>query len=86
MSNVCSAERPPRYRRHKKSGQAVATFNGRDIYFGKYGTAASCEQGLAIVEPRSTLTRFGRWDIDRGYWPFLSKKQISCGLTRVPET
>src|SRR5262245_28097033 len=33
----------PRYRRHKSTGQAVARLEGRDIYFGKYGTAASRE-------------------------------------------
>jgi integrase len=31
----------PAYRRHKASGQAVVTLNGKDIYLGRYGTAAS---------------------------------------------
>lgn len=31
----------PSYRKHKASGQAVVTLNGRDHYLGKYGTAAS---------------------------------------------
>jgi integrase len=31
----------PKYRRHRRSGQAVVTLNGRDFYLGKYDTAAS---------------------------------------------
>jgi integrase len=31
----------PKYRRHRNSGQAVVTLNGRDFYLGKYGTPAS---------------------------------------------
>jgi integrase len=33
----------PRYRRHKSTGQAVVRLEGRDIYLGKYRTAASRE-------------------------------------------
>ncbi|MCC6670119.1 MAG: hypothetical protein IT458_03600 [Planctomycetes bacterium] len=35
--------RLPSYRRHKPTGQAVVTLNGRDHYLGRYGTAASVE-------------------------------------------
>ena len=31
----------PKYRRHRHSGQAIVTFNGRDHYLGPYGTKAS---------------------------------------------
>lgn len=31
----------PSYRLHRKSGQAVVTLNGRDLYLGKHNTAAS---------------------------------------------
>src|ERR1700722_5914175 len=31
----------PSYRRHKQSGQAIVTLNGRDILLGPHGTAAS---------------------------------------------
>lgn len=31
----------PSYRLHKRSGQAVVTLNGRDIYLGRHGTAES---------------------------------------------
>jgi len=33
--------RNPSYRKHRATGQAVATFDGRDVYLGKFGTAAS---------------------------------------------
>ena len=31
----------PRYRKHRASGQAVVTLNGRDFYLGPHGTNAS---------------------------------------------
>jgi integrase len=40
MANTSSL-RVPKYRRHKPTGQAVVTLSGRDLYLGKYGTAAS---------------------------------------------
>jgi integrase len=43
MSNLCSPERAPAYRLHKRSGQAVVTIDGRDIYLGKYRSEASRE-------------------------------------------
>jgi integrase len=33
--------RVPSYRRHKPTGQAVVTINGRDLYLGKWNSAAS---------------------------------------------
>lgn len=33
--------RIPKYRKHKPSGRAVVTLDGKDHYLGKYGTAAS---------------------------------------------
>lgn len=33
--------RVPQYRRHKQSGQAIVTINGRDYLLGSYGTSAS---------------------------------------------
>jgi integrase len=43
MPNLCSPKRAPRYRRHKATGQAIVTIDGKDIYLGKHGTAASRE-------------------------------------------
>ncbi|MAT70674.1 MAG: integrase [Planctomycetaceae bacterium] len=42
MSDVVSL-RPPKYCRHKASGQAVVCIRGRDVYLGKHGSAASKE-------------------------------------------
>lgn len=36
-----STPRVPSYRRHKPTGQAVVTINGRDIYLGKWNSSAS---------------------------------------------
>jgi hypothetical protein len=33
----------PRYRKHRRSGQAVVTLSGEDHYLGKYGTKPSRE-------------------------------------------
>ena len=41
MPNSCSLSRPPAYRLHRGTGQAVVTIAGRDIYLGKHNTAAS---------------------------------------------
>jgi len=40
--------RPPQYRPHKPSGQAVVTLDGRDVYLGKHGSPA----GLAEYDRR----------------------------------
>jgi len=41
MSNVDSAIRVPKYRRHKPSGQAVVTLSGKDHSLGRWNTKAS---------------------------------------------
>ncbi len=43
MPNLCSPERAPRYRKHKATGQAIVTIDGRDFYLGKYRSAESRE-------------------------------------------
>jgi len=43
------AARVPSYRRHKPSGQAVVTLNGRDIYLGRYGTKQSKAEYQRVV-------------------------------------
>ena len=48
MSNAVSF-RPPKYRRHKAKGLAVVTINGRDIYLGKYSSAASKEEYRRLI-------------------------------------
>lgn len=40
-----SFPRIPSYRHHKPSGHAVVTLGGRDIYLGKYNSAAIRDVG-----------------------------------------
>ena len=43
--------RIPSYRKHKPSGRAVVTLDGRDIYLGKHNSAASrAEYNRLIAE------------------------------------
>src|SRR6516165_647362 len=37
----CNPSRPPGYRHHKATGQAVVTIDGKDHYLGKHGTPDS---------------------------------------------
>ncbi len=39
----------PSYRRHKASGNAVATVDGRDHYFGQYGSPESVERYESLI-------------------------------------
>ena len=41
MSNKTNSTRPPSYRLHKASGQAVVTISGKDHYLGVHGTPES---------------------------------------------
>jgi hypothetical protein len=61
------APRVPNYRRHKPTGQAVVTLNGRDIYLGKWNTKESRTEydriigewlaaGRSLPKPESDLT------------------------------
>jgi hypothetical protein len=34
----------PKYRKHKRSGNALVVLNGREIYLGKHGSKASIEK------------------------------------------
>lgn len=40
---------PPKYRRHKSSGQAVVTIRGQDVYLGPHGSAGSHELYAKIL-------------------------------------
>ncbi len=51
----------PKYRRHKATGKAIVTLNGRDFYLGPYGTKASKQEydrliGEWIANHRHTPT------------------------------
>lgn len=58
MSN--STLRIPSYRRHKPTGQAVVTIGGRDIYLGKWNSAASRTEYSRII---------GEWTAQGGTLP-----------------
>ncbi len=64
MPNRESAPRVPSYRRHKPSGQAVVTLNGRDIYLGNWGTKAGKAEYERLI----------------GQWPMTSwrPRQATC--------
>jgi integrase len=50
----------PSYRRHKASGQAVVSLAGRDVYLGKYNTAASRAEYNRVI---------GEWTASGGTLP-----------------
>ena len=39
----------PKYRLHKRSGQAVVSINGKDIYLGKHSTEESQQRYRAAI-------------------------------------
>src|SRR5690242_8179707 len=39
----------PAYRLHRRTGQAVVSFDGKDFYLGKHGSAESVEKYDALV-------------------------------------
>lgn len=41
LGRLASSRRVPAYRRHKSTGQAVVTLDGRDFYLGRFGTPDS---------------------------------------------
>jgi integrase len=66
--SVVRAPKVPSYRRHKPSGQAVVTLNGRDIYLGKWKSAASHRAYQRLIAEwaangRTLGTPHGRGDL-----------------------
>jgi hypothetical protein len=39
----------PKYRHHKSSGQAYVVIDGKDVWLGQHGTAASRKKYFAVV-------------------------------------
>jgi integrase len=79
-SIACGKQRTPAYRRHKPSGQAVVTLNGRDHYLGAWNTRASRDvydrliaEWLANgrqISQGDTITVAG---VIKQYWPWAEK-------------
>ncbi len=44
-----ASKTPPKYRKHKKTGQAVVTLSGKDHYLGLFGSEASRQQYDVLV-------------------------------------
>jgi integrase len=44
-----TSPRQPKYRKHKATGQAVVTLDGKDIYLGKHGTASSKQRYATVI-------------------------------------
>ena len=49
--------KPPAYRLHKPTGQAVVRIDGRDFYLGKHGTDASHEAYRRLIAEWATSPR-----------------------------
>ncbi|GMU22145.1 MAG: hypothetical protein AMXMBFR13_22330 [Phycisphaerae bacterium] len=83
-------DRNPSYRRHRASGQAIVTLNGRDIYLGPYGTAASkAEYDRVVGEWRAAGRRLpasmqptqdlSLSELIEAYWPFAKEYYAKDG-------
>lgn len=59
-----SASRLPSYRLHKPTGQAVVTLNGRDIYLGKWNSAASRSEYDRLIAEFLANGRQLRYEVD----------------------
>lgn len=71
--------KPPSYRKHKPTGQAVVTIDGKDYYLGKHATAASRKSYDALIGEwmtggRRLLSRDGSHvtvtELIASYWKF----------------
>jgi hypothetical protein len=74
MSNA--SPRIPSYRLHKPSGQAVVTIDGRDIYLGKFNSAASRTEYNRLI---------GEWLANAGTLPQghdLTVVELAAAFTR----
>lgn len=61
----------PKYRKHKASGQAVVTLNGRDIYLGKHGSAASKREYNRVI---------GEWFANDQTAPVKKGEPVTVGM------
>jgi integrase len=58
----------PKYRKHRASGQALVTLDGKDFYLGPHGTAASTRQYDRLV---------GEWQQNGRRLPSQSREQVT---------
>lgn len=78
----------PKYRRHKQSGQAIVTLNGRDYLLGPWGTKASRVKYDRLVaewldRDRQPLLGAGTGlsvaELSSRYWLYAAKKHVRDG-------
>ncbi len=84
-----SSKTPPKYRKHKKSGQAVVTLSGRDFYLGTYGSKASKSEydrlvsqwlvnGRVLTEAAEQKPKTVK-DLIAAYWTFAKGFYVKNG-------
>ena len=79
---------PPKYRKHKRSGQAIVTLDGKDFYLGPHGTKASKSNYDRLIgewlangrripdEPSATVTVT---ELMAAYWRFCKTYYVKNG-------
>src|SRR6187399_1854108 len=79
---------PPKYRKHKASGQAVVTINGRDHYLGLYRSKASRREydrlvGEWLARDRQPLVGDADGltvsELAARYWSYATRKYVRYG-------
>ncbi len=79
----------PKYRLHKQSGQAIATFSGRDFLLGPHGTKASRKKYDRLLEewlardrelPATGQNELTVAELAARYWRFARKYYVKNGL------
>ena len=77
----------PKHRKHRSSGKAVVTLNGRDYYLGPHGTRASKAEydrmvgewmanGRQVAGPDNTITVT---ELVASYWKFAEGYYVKNG-------
>ncbi len=84
--------RQPKYRKHKPTGQAVVTLNGKDIYLGRHGTKESrAEYDRRIAEwlaagrrpPATSAVTVA--EVIAAYWPWAQMHYRKADGTQTSE-
>ncbi|QEG23900.1 tyrosine-type recombinase/integrase [Mariniblastus fucicola] len=84
-----ASKTPPKYRKHRKTGQAVVTLSGKDFYLGLHGSKASKQQYDMLVAqwlangrllPKSESKRaITVSDLMAAYWKFAKGFYVKNG-------
>ena len=85
-----ASKTPPKYRHHKRSGQAIVTLSGRDHYLGPHGSDESKDaydrliaewlaNGRKHVDPSQPKPEVQVNDISAAYWRFCKTYYVKDG-------